>query len=235
MADAVQLLIDAAKEYLGKLEDSTSTNTIKPTATTLYPRTERKRKKKFVSKESLLKVLDSTIKLWELCPPASPWEGPSPHDNCLMFCQLMRPYLEELKQQMEESQSIDVKPWDDETDMKKLEEVVRNIEMPDLSIKNLSFLAKRRLLGNLLSCEDSSGMGVVTGIRVTPGITGSFDKAPGISGGKSIFRGLKPPDTFIHNISLRRGESPIQRGESPCCLVEKDRWFSSKRQVSLDP
>ncbi|ERN14575.1 hypothetical protein AMTR_s00038p00131700 [Amborella trichopoda] len=27
---------------------------------------------------------------------------------------------------------LDVKPWDDETDMKKLEEAVRSIEMPDL-------------------------------------------------------------------------------------------------------
>ncbi|KAL9659647.1 hypothetical protein QQ045_024455 [Rhodiola kirilowii] len=27
---------------------------------------------------------------------------------------------------------LDVKPWDDETDMKKLEEIVRSIEMPGL-------------------------------------------------------------------------------------------------------
>jgi len=27
---------------------------------------------------------------------------------------------------------LDVKPWDDETDMKKLEEAVRSIEMPGL-------------------------------------------------------------------------------------------------------
>lgn len=27
---------------------------------------------------------------------------------------------------------LDVKPWDDETDMKKLEEVVRSVEMPGL-------------------------------------------------------------------------------------------------------
>lgn len=27
---------------------------------------------------------------------------------------------------------LDIKPWDDETDMKKLEEAVRSIEMPGL-------------------------------------------------------------------------------------------------------
>jgi len=27
---------------------------------------------------------------------------------------------------------LDVKPWDDETDMKKLEEAVRSVEMPGL-------------------------------------------------------------------------------------------------------
>lgn len=39
---------------------------------------------------------------------------------------------------------LDVKPWDDETDMKKLEEAVRSIEMPGLfwgacMLKNLKF------------------------------------------------------------------------------------------------
>ncbi|KAG9445054.1 hypothetical protein H6P81_016394 [Aristolochia fimbriata] len=44
---------------------------------------------------------------------------------------LQRP-LQRRKKAGKSSVLLDVKPWDDETDMKKLEEVVRSVQMPGL-------------------------------------------------------------------------------------------------------